>query len=318
MVGDQDYFDDTLDDLDLMNIDVPAKSSYSLDLDMLKQYYAKHFPFVDFYRFLQYQFPFREFSFTLPQDIYVRFKSFESITEFKMELVQKVPIKIDIGGIYDTKPKDKRITKSFQCLQKEFVLDIDLTDYDDVRTCCKEATICEKCWLFIVAATKIIDASLEENFGFMNRMWVFSGRRGVHCWIADEEAVKMTTEERRALIMWFSAPNKSKHPFVQNAMIWCQKLFAKLLKDMDIFKDDEKLIELVPAALRDKVGGEISKCEGSQEKWKKVVQLVSDQNVINSIIVKYTWPRLDQNVSIGLNHLLKSPFCVHPKTGNMN
>ncbi len=46
----------------------------------------------------------------------------------------------------------------------------------------------------------MINRESAEDFGFQHIMWAYSGRRGVHCWVADERARKLTEEGRKAVV----------------------------------------------------------------------------------------------------------------------
>ncbi|KAF4523330.1 hypothetical protein B566_EDAN013536 [Ephemera danica] len=294
----------------------------------------------------------REFSFTLDGDIYLRFLAFKDLTEFKEELKKKKPVKIDIGAIYTCSLKDKRVTQRTP-VEKEFVLDIDLTDYDDVRTCCQDACVCEKCWKFLSVAVAVLDAALREDFGFQHLLWVFSGRRGIHCWVCDVDARTLSAWERGCVAQYLSlsqADSKSNRrvnltterldPPTKRAVDIISKVFESIMLEdqavLDTPKGLQYLLALIPDdTLRNECEKELQNLPDSVSKWERFTQLVRSANIekesakvgkkgkirqstgllIEEVMLHYLYPRLDINVTTGLNHLLKAPFCIHPKTG---
>ena len=121
---------------------------------------------------------------------------------------KRQPNKIDIGAVFTHKPSEHKTMKSdvFHTVERELVFDIDLTDYDCVRTCCTGANICNKCWTYMNCACKTMDHGLREDFGFERLVWFYSGRRGVHCWVSDQAARELSNEARSAVATYFELP----------------------------------------------------------------------------------------------------------------
>ncbi|CUM67888.1 uncharacterized protein PRCAT00005599001 [Priceomyces carsonii] len=344
------------------------KKAYKPSSADMRFFYERLLPFRYIFQWLSHSpkatkdFTMREFAYEFRSGAYQRYNSFSSQQEFKKSVVDANPTRFEIGAVYSVNPRERKNLpkQALKPLSKELVFDIDLTDYDDIRTCCSGTDICQKCWKFIQCGSKIIESSLREDFGFRHIIWVFSGRRGAHCWVSDARARLLDESSRRAIVEYLDvlgsklvkagskklgSLKKPFHPHIERSFNFLKKDFATVIleeqdpwktsagdKDNDEWNNVEELLSFIPEKglqneLRSRWRADIT-ISNLKSKWEDInlvaKSVLKNQNQVNQlneakkdIIIFYMYPRIDIEVSRQIIHLLKSPFCIHPGTGNI-
>ena len=221
-------------------------------------------------------------------------------------------------------------------------------------------------------ALKVVDEALRQDFGFKNILWIYSGRRGIHCWVCDPVARNLPNEGRSAVVEYLSvhttssngetAPSSgpikkahkahysNSHPMIKRAYDQLEPYFEKNICDGEtgqgLLSTKDKTIKIINSIPNAHIKQELltlldsnkEKMSGSA-RWRQIKQYttITAADITNNkrkfndpggsmlevnkwreeLILTYCYPRLDVNVSKAQNHLLKSPFCVHPKTGRV-
>lgn len=170
---------------------------------------------------------------------------------------------------------------------------------------------------------------------------MFSGRRGIHCWVCDKLARHLTSKNRSAVaeylnILSAKTPSRiilgeSVHHSIRRAHKIVEPYFDEMVAEQNFFGTIEKrkkLLEMIADEESAKyLSTQIMSMEQNDSKcvWDLVKKTLQNKrggsyrvrNNLMEIQLSYIYPRLDIAVSKAANHLLKAPFCVHPKTGKI-
>ncbi|NXR08136.1 PRI1 primase, partial [Semnornis frantzii] len=189
-----------------------------------------------------------------------------------------------------------------------------------------------------------------EDLGMKHRLWVYSGRRGVHCWVCDDEVRRWSPALRAAAVEYLSLV-KVVYALVGQDILGSPERWNKVLALVpeDILSREApwcwvrrgsvrgEMRPTVPAVSldhrpqhRELLQAEFPRKRDSVQRWEllrgrmertrraggtgRTAPCYADWEVM----LQFCFPRLDINVSKGVGHLLKSPFSVHPKTGRIS
>ena len=138
-----------------------------------------------------------------------------------------------------------------------------------------------------------------EDFGFKHIMWVYSGRRGVHCWVADRRARLLSNDGRSAVAEYLSCyvgtggSNGRQVDLTYPLHPRMRKVYDEVLKDQFEFllisdqqilngEDDRQrgienaLLDMIQDPdVQKKVRDRFSRCTSGEEKWHALKDEIS-------------------------------------------
>lgn len=243
-----------------------------------------------------------------------RFRNWQQLgVEYRLAMSQPVKTRIDIGGIHKF-ALDHTCMRDNPVIQKELIFDLDLSDYNNLRTCgCVESNACCKlCWPIAACAMNFMMHIFKNDFAFEDVHFFFSGRRGFHCWVKDKSVLDISPSERSSILrylMWGVdlEKNAPMHPnFNEPFNKYIAPTFQLLMKDHDMWKH-----------AKDYIGDDVKIDQGvhNTEFMNNWFLGQAGVNRIHKVMLKALLPRLDAQVTIQLGHLIRAPYTLHEGTG---
>lgn len=300
-------------------------------------YYSKYFDFNRFWDTFGSSNRVFVFVYSNPGlETYTPARMYPSVTHFKRAVMSAPPSAIHIGS---------------KGLQREFVLDFDLTDAS-VRTCCgSEKRLCSLCMPLLNMLHAIIPVLLACLFGWVHVLTVFSARRGLHFIVLDQSACELTRTGREAALSYLDAclsdcrswPVSGYFSFVAHMYaMYAGDLADMLLGDNDGRLSHEKLsmcmgrlrtylsannfprfqsevLTSVSATLSRRAGaspgGLTARCA-----MQVLIQLLDQRFdfMSRAFLICHLRPRFDRPVTVNPKHLFKAPFSPHASSSHIS
>lgn len=310
----------------------------------IKEYYNKFFPLDAIKEWIQYggkePLDRRECAYWFDSQRFNRWASINDMRRILDNLTLSPPERMEIGPVYTYPLKERNSVQlgTFYAVHRELVFDIDSDDFKDIKDCCGDSEICRRCWRYMCCALECLIKALTENFGFKYILPVYSGRRGVHIWVCDDKARELSQKVREGIVNYLNineivnSPN-FQHitdcPFAQQMLQTCERYFIQIAEEYSIFTNP-KLVDKVKGVVGEEVYNKIMTrfTEYGNQSFEAQWNAIKEKPLIQGakkrfdetlsyyrLIFHFSFPRLDANVTITMNHLLKSPFSYHPKSG---
>ena len=261
--------------------------------------------------------------------VWWRNKVFEGPISFKEFIVDRSPARIELGPIHCFPAR--KLGKEFKMdYLKHLVFDIDVDDEHYMRWCnCKGYKMtCMKCWELTAIGIKIVVHMLKSAFGFKHILEVYSGRRGAHIWVFDKKTLEYDRFTRGSIVDFI---NKHRNPATFNTkatdIIYKEVIepsFDKIYLDGDALTDMDisryALLRIPTERARNRVSDAWWNETTGRGMWNAVEKELDTflfQAYKRQVAFGLLWVHLDTAVTVNLDHLVKCPFVVHPKTGHI-
>jgi DNA primase small subunit len=295
-----------------------------------------------------------EFAVITQKDVFWRHRHFDKADSMRNWLAEVGPKRLEVGPWHMELSKVSMGKEPYARLpvQRYLAFDFDMCDFvpnDEkaeregyVRKCrCrtrKNGTCSTGCWFYMKVGVQVLTYLLRNCFGAQEVLAIFSGNRGVHVMCLDEAFVELNSEQRRgvlARIKLFADPASGYYhpehsPYIYE-YIMRPAFYNHWMDGPLLIQESSTTLRMLVLCARLETAAQLpvmavpvlvqlSSATSRDERlvaWHELCGVIGrgDGPTFERIFIhRAMFPRLDEAVTIKMDHCLKAPFVIHPST----